>query len=118
MTAPRQRDIQTLLDARRHLQAVLLDLAEAARHFAALDGSPLAPLGASGLALCGRLVDAADGWLRDTADACLDAARQTGAALRRHARDKLKRYRAAAGEAGLAAERPVPGSAALGMIAR
>jgi hypothetical protein len=28
-----------------------------------------------------------DGWLRGTADACLDVARQTGAALRRHAGD-------------------------------
>jgi hypothetical protein len=46
-----------------------------------------APLGASGLALCGRLVDAADGWLRGTADACVEAARQTGEALRRHAPD-------------------------------
>jgi hypothetical protein len=55
--------------------------------FGAAGQTPLSPLGASGLALCGRLVDTVDGWLRGTADACLDAARQTGEALRRHAGD-------------------------------
>ena len=33
------------------------------------------------------MVDAVDGWLRGTADACVEAARQTGEALRRHASD-------------------------------
>jgi hypothetical protein len=49
MSAPRPRDIQSLLDARRHLQNVLLELAAAGRHFTELGQTPLSPLGASGL---------------------------------------------------------------------
>jgi hypothetical protein len=76
-----------MADDERAARGVLLELAEAGRHFTELGQTPLSPLGASGLALCGRLVDAVDNWLRGTADACLDAARQTGEALRRHASD-------------------------------